>query len=126
MRIGFFTDGFLPQPNGVATSVVESARELTRRGHEVYIIAPDYPGYKDLNENVIRLASFNVHTPTKTRLALSLPDKRLAKILALDFDIIHGHSGGPVTLLGWEIALTKKIPFVLTYHTLWSKYTHYF
>ncbi len=37
--------------------------------------------------------------------------KLTAKLaLTLDFDIIHGHSGGPVTFLGWQIAHMKKIP----------------
>jgi len=126
MRIGFFTDGFLPQLNGVATSVAETAKELERRGHEVYIIAPKYPGHKGDGPKVIRLASFSIHAPTKTRFALSLPDQAMRKILSLDFDIIHGHSGGSVTLLGWEISRAKKIPFVATYHTLWNRYTHYF
>lgn len=126
MRIGFFTDGFLPQPNGVATSVYETAKELERRGHEVFIIAPKFPHYKDRGSNVIRLASINIHEPTKTRIALNLPDKDLRKVLAIEFDIIHGHSGGPITLLGWEVARSKKIPYVVTYHTLWNRYTHYF
>ncbi len=126
MRIGFFTDGFLPQPNGVAISVFESAKELQARGHEVFIIAPKYPGYVDREANVIRLSSVKIIKQPETRLAPSLPDKYLRRVLSMDFDIIHGHSGGPITLLGWEIARTRKIPFVVTYHTLWSRYTHYF
>ncbi len=126
MRIGFFTDGFLPQPHGVTTSVLESAKELERRGHEVYIIAPKYPGYVDRNKKVIRLTSLKVHKTPETRISLNLPDKALRKIMSMDFDIIHGHSGGPTTLLGWEVARAKKIPFVVTYHTLWNRYTHYF
>src|SRR3989344_3108620 len=100
MRIGFFTDGFLPQPNGGATSVFESAKELERRGHEVFIIAPKYPGYIDHNTNVIRLPSIKVLKLPETRLAPSFPDKSLGKIFSMDFDIIHGHSGGPITFLG--------------------------
>lgn len=126
MKIGFFTDGFLPQPNGVSTSVSESARELERRGHEVFIIAPKFPGYTDQTANVIRIPSVRVSKQPETRLGFSLPNRSLKKILSIEFDIIHGHSGGPVTLLGWEIARLKKIPFVGTYHTLWNRYTHYF
>ena len=126
MKIGFFTDAFLPQPNGVSTSVNESAKELERRGHEVFIIAPKFPGYTDQETNVIRIPSVRVSKQPETRLGLSLPNRSLKKILSIEFDIIHGHSGGPVTLLGWEIARLKKIPFVGTYHTLWNRYTHYF
>ncbi|MBI4092226.1 MAG: glycosyltransferase [Candidatus Levybacteria bacterium] len=126
MKIGFFTDGFLPQPNGVATSVFESAKELERRGHEVWIIAPFYPGYIDKSLNVIRLTSLKVFKEPEIRLALNLPDRAMRKVLSMDFDIIHGHSGGIVTLMGWEVARAKNIPFVVTYHTLWNRYTHYF
>lgn len=125
MRIGFFTDGFLPQPNGVATSVYESAKELERRGHEVIVIAPRYPGYIDHDLNVIRLASLKVVKQPEIRVALNLPDKSLRKVVSLEFDIIHGHSGGPITLLGSQIARAKKIPIIITYHTLWNRYTHY-
>lgn len=125
MRIGFFTDGFLPITDGVATSVYESARELERRGHEVFIVAPKYPGFVDKNERVIRLTSLKVVKEPETRIALNLPDKGLRRVMSMDFDLIHGHSGGPVTLIGWEVARAKKIPFVVTYHTLWNRYTHY-
>ena len=112
MRIGFFTDGFLPQPNGVATSVYEAAKELERRGHEVYIIAPKFPGFIDKNINVIRLTSIKVYTEPETRIALNLPDRGLRRVMSMDFDLIHGHSGGSVTLMGWEVARAKKIPFL--------------
>src|SRR3989344_4288766 len=125
MRIGFFTDGFLPQPNGVATSVYETAKELERRGHEVVIVAPRFPGYVDRELKVIRHASVRVVKQPETRLALHLPDRNLREVMSYDFDIIHGHSGGPVTLIGWEAARAKKIPFVVTYNTLWNRYTHY-
>src|SRR3989344_1728936 len=126
MRIGFFTDGFLPQPNGVATSVFESAKELERRGHEVIIVAPKYPGYVDSDLNVVRLTSLKVLSRPEIRMALHLPDKSLRRVLGMDFDIIHGHGGGTITLIGWETARLKGIPFVVTYHTLWNRYTHYF
>lgn len=126
MRIGFFTDGFLPQPNGVAVSVFESAKELERRGHEVIIVAPKYPGYEDHDVKVVRVASLKIYKQPETRVALHLPDKATRGLLKYNFDIIHTHSAGPLTLLGWEIARAKGIPVINTYHTLWTKYTHYF
>ena len=124
MKIGFFTDGYLPQPNGVATSVATCAKALQKRGHEVFIVAPKQPGYKD-EENVFRLTSVKIQGKGDFRLALNLPEKPLRQILRIDFDIIHGHAGGPVTLLGWQISRMKNVPFVGTYHTLWNRYTHY-
>lgn len=124
MKIGFFTDGYLPTPNGVATSVAASAKALEKRGHEVYIVAPKQPGHKDAR-NVFRLTSVKMYGGMDERLALTLPEKTLREVLKIDFDIIHGHAGGPVTFLGWQIARLKGVPFVGTYHTLWNRYTHY-
>ena len=53
------------------------------------------------------------------------PEKELLDVYKMDFDIIHGHGGGTISLLGLEIAKIKKIPFIFTYHTLFSKYVHY-
>lgn len=124
MRIGFFTEGYLPKLDGVATSVIETAKELERRGHEVFIVAPKYPGYVDRNKNVFRVPSIRVHP--EYRIGVNIPNKAVRKVFSTDFDIIHAHSGGPITLLGREIAREKRIPFVFTNHTLWNRYTHYF
>ena len=50
MKIGFFTDGYLPQLNGVATSVEAWSKGLGKLGHEVYIIAPKYQNFKDKSD----------------------------------------------------------------------------
>lgn len=126
MTVGFFTDGFLPQINGVSTSVNNSAEGLRKRGHKVYVVAPKDPHFKDKNKYTIRLHSIPVIKRLKLRLATHLPEMALLDISKIKFDIIHGHSGGPVTLLGFEYAKIKKVPYVFTYHTLFNKYTHYF
>lgn len=43
MKIAMFTDSYLPQTNGVATSVYLYKRALERMGHEVYIVSPIGP-----------------------------------------------------------------------------------
>src|SRR6185369_7395609 len=126
MKIGFFTDSYLPQLDGLATSVETCARALERRGHQVYIIAPRYPRYKDERKDIYRLTSIKFIDAPEMRWTLQLPEKPLLKILGINFDVIHGHSGGGMTLLGLQIAKAKGIPFVGTYHTLFNRYTHYF
>src|SRR3989338_9237974 len=111
MKIGFFTDAYFPQINGVATSVYEITRELKKRGHEVYIVAPKYPNYiDDKNENVIRLSSISVYNQLNLRVATHLPEKNLLNLYKRKFDIIHAHGGGTVSLIGFEIAKIRRIP----------------
>ena len=127
MRIGFFTDAYFPQVNGVVTSVYETVKELRKRGHEVVIIAPAYPNYNDeRKDNVLRLSSIPLHKKLNIRLATHFPDRNLFNLYKDKFDIIHAHGGGTISLLGIEMARLKKIPIVFTYHTSWNKYTHYF
>lgn len=125
MKIGFFTDSYLPSPDGVATSVESSAKQLSKLGHEVYIIAPNQPHKKDRN-NIYRLVSVRIVDKPEIWWALEVPQRSLFKIASLEFDIIHGHSGGPVSFLGWQLSRLHNIPFVETYHTLWRYYRHYF
>lgn len=125
MKIGFFTDSYLPSPDGVATSVESSAQELQKLGHEVYIIAPDQPHSKE-RRNIYRVLSVKIVKSPEVWWALQVPQPSLFKIAKLEFDIIHGHSGGPVSFLGWQLAQLHDLPFVETYHTLWKYYRHYF
>ncbi|MGM5486376.1 MAG: glycosyltransferase family 4 protein, partial [Pseudolactococcus raffinolactis] len=37
MRIGLFTDSYLPQVSGVATSIETLSNQLTQMGHQVFI-----------------------------------------------------------------------------------------
>lgn len=125
MKIAFFTDSFLPSADGVATSVAMCAKELRRRGHKIYIIAPNQP-HKHDPKNVHRLVSLKLLKTPEIWFALEVPQPALFKIAGLDVDIVHGHSGGPVSFMGWQFAQFRKIPFVETYHTLWKYYGHYF
>lgn len=126
MKIGFFTDGFPPGTDGVSVSTFQTARELEKRGHEVFIVAPKYPGYVEKNPRVTRIASLRIHRHPEIRMGVNLTDKGLRKTILNDFDIIHGHSGGFISFMGREVAREKNIPFIFTYHTLWNRYTHYF
>jgi 1,2-diacylglycerol 3-alpha-glucosyltransferase len=124
MKIGFFTDSYLSQPDGVASSVTTSVKALRAAGHDVYVVTPKNPK-EEPAEKVFRLTSIKVYDKPEYRFAVTLPEKPMRDILKINFDVIHGHFGGPVSFLGWQVAFAKNIPFVATYHTLLNRYTHY-
>ena len=79
LRIVFLSDTFLPQVNGVTTSIANFSRELGRRGHSVMILCPAYRGRPSRemwapNVEIVRLPSFP---------ALLYPDFRLSPLLGL-------------------------------------------
>lgn len=127
MKIGYFTDTYYPQMNGVSVSIDNFVRELRKRGHKVYIIAPKLGNYEDKDKDIFRLRSIKfIQAEPEARLPLLLPTKSLATLLRLDLDLIHAHGNGAFSLLGYQVALIKRLPYILTFHTLHTKYTHYF
>lgn len=126
MKIGFFTDGYLPQINGVATSVYALKESLNKIGHQTYVVAPKFPKFKDTETDVFRLKSLRIYKNPELRLSYMFPDRIFQRVLKVDFDIIHGFSGGAIPSLGLALAKFKRKPYVFTYNTRLTEYTHYF
>ncbi|HRY82387.1 MAG TPA: glycosyltransferase [Candidatus Moranbacteria bacterium] len=131
MKIGIFTNNYLPNPYGVTRSVETFRREFEKRGHEVYIFAPSWKGYEDKNPRVFRYPSIDIKI--KFRFPLAIPYSwKLNKIIdKLDLDIIHAQHPN---LLGtvamkWARKLAcrrgRKIPLIFTWHTLYDQYTNF-
>ncbi len=125
LKIGFFTDGYLPQLDGVGQNLSALVTALRKAGQDVYVIAPKHPHFNDRDSKVFRLRSVRVYKNPEWRMALPVPEKDFRQAAKIPFDIVHGHAGGPVSFLGFEIARRRNVPYVFTYHTLWNRYTHY-
>jgi len=127
MKIGIITDSYYPQLNGVVIAVDNLTRELRALGHEVYIFAPFIKNYKDKDKNIFRLSSFKVlSSEPAVFFPIPTPQKGYEKIFNIKLDIIHAHGNGAFSFLGCQIAKLKGIPFVMTFHSVHTKYTHYF
>lgn len=126
MNIAFFTDTYFPQMNGVVISIDHFVKKLRKMGHTVYIFAPAIEGYVDHDPHVIRLMSI---TALKTKPALLLPflrpDQQYKQMFSLPFDIVHAHGNGAFSLLGYQVARMRNVPYLLTFHTMWTQYLHY-
>lgn len=128
MKIALFTDTYLPDLNGVSISVGNIAQTLRAKGHKVYIFGPKIKGHVDRDKDVYRLSSLkimphaepNIYTPTL------LPNKEFREMLSMDFDLIHAHGNGPYSMLGYLVGKIKRLPFLMTFHTMHTEYTHYF
>lgn len=126
MKIGFFTDSYYPQINGVTISVDNFAQQLRKKGHRVYIFAPKIKNFTDKDKDVLRLASYRVlASEPEVRFPLLIPNKKLREMLSTELDLVHAHGNGAFSFLGYEVAQAKGIPFIMTFHSLHTKYTHY-
>jgi len=123
MRIGLFTDGYLPEISGVTTAVHEFKNELERLGHEAYVYAPLYEGIHNEEEGVFRFRARPFLFYKTARVAL--PYNREAARTFKELDIIHSHTPFSLGLVAVGATLRYHIPHVHTYHTYLTEYRHY-
>ncbi len=125
LRIGLFTDTYAPQVNGVSVSLQMISEGLKKRGHQVTIFAPRFPGYKDNEPNVMRLPSLKYLNNPPIYVAVLGTPRSTWKLTRENFDVLHAHSPASVGLLAYLTASTKRLPLIYTYHTSITDYTHY-
>jgi 1,2-diacylglycerol 3-alpha-glucosyltransferase len=127
MKIGFFTDAYLPSGFGVATSIESFRKNLEKFDNTVYIFAPFFKNYKDNNPRVFRFKSLKVIKNPEVRLASPFfPFSYFEKTNKIGFDIIHAHTPFALGLFGKYIANKNKIPIVYTHHTQYPEYAKFY
>ncbi len=125
MKIGVFTNNYLPNIYGVTTSIESFRFELEKRGHQVFIFAPFFKGYQDINSNVFRYPSLDLQY--KIRFPLPIPySRKISKIIQkIDLDIIHSQHPNLLGNAAYYWSKKKKIPLVFTWHTLYDHYINF-
>ena len=125
MRIGFFTDSYLPALHGVEISIESFRKTLESMGHEVYVYAPEAPGYKDKNPNVFRFRSKRVIKNPEMRFAFDfLPvGHSFMEITRFKLDIVHAHTPFGLGFLAKFLSERQLIPLIYTHHTHYPEYT---
>jgi glycosyltransferase involved in cell wall biosynthesis len=124
MRVGFFTDTYTPQTNGVVTSIRLFKKALEARGHDVRVFAPA-PAMADDDPSTIRFRSMPLIFQREMRLASPISFEAMRAVEVADLDIVHAHDPFSIGLFGLRVARRRRIPYVHTYHTLYPEYVHY-
>jgi 1,2-diacylglycerol 3-alpha-glucosyltransferase len=124
MRIGFFTDTYTPQINGVVTSIRLFKHALEARGHEVFVFAPT-PYHFDDADDTVRFRSLPFVFQPEMRVAAPVSLEALRLLDEVELDVVHAHDPFAIGLFGLRVARRHRIPYVHTYHTLYPEYVHY-
>lgn len=127
MRIGFFSDNYLPRIDGIAFSIESFRLELEQQGHQVFIIAPKPTmRHKDTNPHVIRFPAIKGLFFDDYMTSFFFPPQRIRQIQKLNLDIVHFHTPGQIGLFGAYVAIRTGIPLVTTYHTDLHEYVRHY
>ena len=125
MRVGLFTNNYLPFCGGVTVSVETLRRGLEARGHEPWVLAPRFPGAADTCPRILRYPSIPAATYPEFSLAIPLAPALARRVRALDFDVFHAHHPFLLGPAARRLARRAGRPLVFTYHTRYDKYAHY-
>ena len=119
LKIAQCSDLFYPVTDGVSRVVNAYSRELSARGHEVYLITPlvtqVYRGR--LNYEILDYVALNLGSTQMKATAAMLDMHYLTRVNAHSFDIVHAHSPGSAGMEAVRIADKCRVPLVGTFHT---------
>jgi len=128
VRVLFISDVYFPRVNGVSTSIRTFREDLTRRGVETLLIAPEYEGQPQPAEHgLIRVPAGRVpKDPEDRRLRWGALNRALEALQATDFDLIHIQTPFLAHYAGRRFARRWRIPCAETYHTFFEEYVHHY
>jgi len=93
-------------------------------GHKVFILAPSFPGYRDLDKDVIRYPS--LPNPFIKNYPVGIPFLPLKKARKLKIDIVHTHHPLVIGQAAAQIAERLGKPLFFTAHTQYEQYLNYY
>jgi glycosyltransferase involved in cell wall biosynthesis len=120
MKIGQFSDSFLPIVDGVGRVVYHYATALSKRGEECYVIAPmSDTGYR--GGYPFELVDFvSMELPRQRQYSTGIPSFDThydARMRSISLDIIHAHSPFIAGLEAQRLARRRNIPVVGMFHS---------
>jgi glycosyltransferase involved in cell wall biosynthesis len=125
VRVGLFTNNYLPFRGGVTTSIETLRRGLEARGHEVWVFAPRFSTDDAGHPRVVRYPSIPAATYPEFPIAVPWSPRIAELITGLGIDVFHAHHPFLLGSVARRLARRLGRPVVFTYHTRYEKYAHY-
>jgi 1,2-diacylglycerol 3-alpha-glucosyltransferase len=125
MKIAMFTDSYHPAKDGVVNSILLTKRGLERKGHEVFIFAPDPWDKADREGDVFYFRSTTFRSYPGYTVPL-YPTNKCEILSKLDVDLIHTHGLLFMGVRSMFAARTLVKPVVVTFHTMVTEAARYY
>jgi glycosyltransferase involved in cell wall biosynthesis len=124
LRVGMFTNVYLPTTNGVVVSVETFRRALTELGHHVYVFGPDSGAIEDRAPYIFRYPALELPLQ-KYPLTLPVSPYIDHVIRNLKPQILHANHPALLGRVAERKSAELDVPLVFTYHTRYADYSHY-
>ena len=127
MRIGIFTDTYLPYISGLVTSELMLKKSLEAMGHEVFVVTANLDSFKYINDkenNVIYIPGVPIGI-YDARLTGIYSTRAINQIRKWKLDIIHSQTEFGIGTFARIVSNQLRIPLVHTYHTMYEDYVYY-
>lgn len=126
MRVGLFTDAYLPDINGVVSSVATLKEALEGKGHTVFVISNHKSNKISMSDdNVLRLPGIELKKFYGYKMSSPIQLRGEDYIRNMHLDVIHVQTEAGIGMFGRQMARVLSIPLIYTYHTMYEDYTHY-
>lgn len=127
LNVAMFTNNYLPFIGGVPISIQRLAKGLEKRGHNVFVFAPDYSNSSEDDHSIIRCKLLANLESKKFKFAIvNVFSKAIEEeFKKLNIDVIHTHHPFWMGSKGLKLGYKYNLPLVFTYHTRLEKYAHY-
>ncbi len=129
MKIALFSDTYIPDINGVATSTNILRNELIKLGHDVLVVTSELPSDSDyhdrFDDQVLRVPGLEIQALYGYRACNIYSFKGMREIKRFAPEVIHVQTEFGIGIFGRIAGETLNVPVVYTYHTMWEDYSHY-
>lgn len=125
MRIVMMTNTYFPHVGGVARSVESFGNALRERGHQVMVVAPEFPGTPERETDVVRVPAIQRFNGSDFSVRLPVPGLLDEPLERFQPELVHAHHPFLLGDTALRVAAGRGLPLVFTHHTLYEEYTHY-
>lgn len=125
MKILITTDLFSTETNGVVTSVKNLHEELTKKGHQVFILTISDSIYSHRENYTYYIRSMPFAIYPDVRMPISYHHRLIKELIDWKPDIIHSQCEFFSFQFAQYISKNTGAPIVHTYHTMYEQYVKY-
>jgi len=126
MKAALFTDSYLPNTDGVVSSILAYRRGLEAQGHKWVVFAPDAPGYHDApDDEVLRFAGLPFPPYPQYR-AVIFPYAISARTAQRHgIQLVHSKAMMTLGIAAYKFARRSRIPCMASVETMIPDGVHY-